>query len=96
MTPSPPLPQDIWDALPAEARALFEAMHFQIEALRAEVAALKARHDANSQNSSRPPSSDPPHVKRRPPRPATERGRGGQPGHKRARRCPTLVAHWAG
>ena len=63
--------------MPVEVRAL-------IEALRVEVAALKARLDANSQNSSRPPSSDSPHVKRQPPRPATKRKRGGQPGHKRA------------
>ncbi len=55
-----------------------------IEALRAEVAALKARLDANSQNSSRPPSSDSPHVKRQPPRPPTKRKRGGQPGHQGA------------
>ncbi len=77
MTPSPPLPPDVWDALPVEARAL-------IEALRTEVAAVKARLDANSSNSSRPPSSDPLHVKSQPPRPTTRRKRGGQPGHKRA------------
>lgn len=83
MTPAPSLPQDVWDATPAEARALIEALLIQMEALRAEVATLKARLDANSQNSSRPPSSDPPHVKRQPPRPASKRKRGGQPGHKR-------------
>ena len=77
MTPSPPLPPDVWDALPGEVQTL-------IEALRAEVAALKARLDANSSNSSKPPSSDPPHVKRQPPRPTSKRKRGGQPGHKRA------------
>lgn len=77
MTPAPPLPSDVWDALPVEVRTL-------IEALRAEVASLKARLDADSSNSSRPPSTDPPHVRRQPPRPTTNRRRGGQPGHKRA------------
>ena len=84
MMPAPPLPQVVWDATPPEARAFIAAVLLQVDALRAEVATLKARLDANSQNSSRPPSSDPPHVKRQPPRPATKRKRGGQPGHKRA------------
>lgn len=84
MTPTPPLPQDTWSALPAEARALIEALLSQVQTLQAEVAALKARLDRNSSNSSKPPSSDPPHVKRQPPRPTSKRKRGGQPGHKRA------------
>ena len=84
MTPALPLPEDVWDALPPEARALIEVLLSQVQALQAEVATLKARLDANSSNSSRPPSSDPPHVKRQPPRPATKRRRGGQPGHKRS------------
>jgi transposase len=61
MTPSPPLLPDVRDALPVEGRAL-------IEAVRAEVAAQETRLDANSSNSSKPPSTDPLHVKRRPPR----------------------------
>ena len=59
-------------------------MRLQIEALQAEVATLDARLDANSQNSSKPPSTDPPHVKRQPPRPTSKRKTGGQLGHKRA------------
>ena len=84
MTPTPPLPPDLWNALPIEARALIEALLSQVQTLQAEVATLKARLDLNSSNSSRPPSSDPPHVKRQPPRPTSKRKRGGQPGHKRA------------
>jgi transposase len=84
MTPAPPLPQHIWDALPVEARTLMEALQAQVEALRAEVVTLKARLDSNSSNSSKPPSTDPLHVKRQPPRPASKRKRGGQPGHMRA------------
>lgn len=86
MTPSSPLPQDVWDATPPQARSLITALLLQIDVLGAEVARLKARLDANSQNSSKPPSSDPPHVKRQPPKPASKRKRGGQSGYKRALR----------
>ena len=86
MTPLPPLPQAVWDALPSEAQSLVEALRLQIQSLQAEIATLKARLDANSHNSSKPPSSDPPHLKRQPPKPASKRKRGGQPGHKRALR----------
>ena len=84
MTLPPPLPQDVWQATPDDSRALIEALLFQVEALRAEVAALQARLDANSSNSSRPPSTDPPHLKRRPPAPPSGKKRGGQHGHKRS------------
>jgi transposase len=96
MTPSPPLAQDIWDATSPEARAFIAALLLQVEALRAEVATLKARLDANSQNSSKPPSSDPPHLKRQPPRTASKRKRGGQPGHKRAIRPMVAPERLAG
>ncbi len=86
MTPSPPLPPEVWDALPVEARALIQAMQLQIAALQAEVRSLKDRLDSNSRNSSRPPSSDPIHLKRQPPTTPSGKKRGGQPGHKRATR----------
>lgn len=55
-----------------------------VEALRAQVAELTARVGQNSQNSSRPPSSDSPFTK---PAPKSLRGKsgckpGGQPGHE--------------
>ena len=87
MSPTPPLPPHVWDALPAEARALIAAMQAPIEALRAEVRDLQARLDADSTNSSKPPSSDPLHVKRRPPRAPSGKRRGGQPGHPRHARA---------
>ena len=84
MTSPPLLPQPVWDALPAEARALIQVMRLQIDALQAEVQALKAQLGSNSHNSSKPPSGDPIHLKRQPPRPPSGKKRGGQPGHRRA------------
>src|SRR5262249_43518111 len=49
------------------------------------------RLNQNSINSSRPPSTDPPAVKRRPPRPPSGCRPGGQPGHERRQR-PLLPA----
>ena len=72
--------------MPVVARTLIEAMQRQIEALQAEVQALKYRLDTNSRNSSKPPSTDPPHLKRKPPKPPSGKKRGGQPGHQRATR----------
>ena len=86
MTPTPPLPPEVWDALPVEVRALIQAMQLQVAALREEVRALKAQVGSNSRNSSRPPSADPIHIKRQPPRTPSGKKRGGQPGHKRATR----------
>jgi transposase len=83
MSPAP-LPQSVWDTLPVEVRALIEAMRLQIDTLQAEVHSLKAQLNSNSHNSSKPPSTDPIHLKRQPPRPPSVKKRGGQPGHRRA------------
>jgi transposase len=53
----------------------------QVEALSRRVAELEAQLGQNSTNSSKPPSSDPPGV-RRTRKPPTGRRPGGQPGHK--------------
>lgn len=64
---------------PRDARiAELEARVAELEAL---VKELLARLAQNSQNSSKPPSSDPPTMAR-PPKEPTGRSRGGQPGHK--------------
>jgi transposase len=60
---------------------VFDRYEERIAKLEAEVTELKARGEPNSQNSSKPPSSDGPHVKRKPPRLASGRNRGGQLGH---------------
>lgn len=52
----------------------------RVEALEREVAQLKARLGQNSQNSSKPPSTDPPGTQH-PQKEPSGRGPGGQPGH---------------
>lgn len=86
MTDRPPLPQDIWDTLSPAAQAAVLAL---VGTFEQRIAALEERLGKNSTNSSKPPSSDPPSVKRRPAVPPSGRKRGGQPGHGRHRR--TLV-----
>ena len=58
-----------------------DALAAEVAALKAEVTELRARLAQNSKNSSRPPSSDPPGVKREKKKPSG-RKRGGQPGHQ--------------
>ena len=67
-------------------RLQIEAMRLQVDALQEEVQALKTQLGTNSRNSSKPPSSDPIHTKRQPPRPPSAKKRGGRPGHQRATR----------
>jgi transposase len=78
MTP-PSLPPGVFDALPPAVQAY-------IRYLEARLADLEARLGQTSANSSKPPSSDPPHAKPAPPRTPSGKRRGGQPGHpKRSR-----------
>jgi transposase len=57
-----------------------------IAAFEARIAALEARLNQNSSNSSRPPSTDGPRHKRGVPKPPSQRRRGGQKGHPKAER----------
>ena len=77
------LSPDLWVELPQQAQEMFVTMHTHIEGLEVRIHELEARLDQHSQNSSRPPSSDPPSFKR-PQRPSSSGGRkrGGQPGHR--------------
>ena len=54
--------------------------------MEARVNDLEARLKLNSTNSSKPPSSDPIGMKRKPPAPPSGKKRGGQPGHRKAHR----------
>src|SRR5262249_26242595 len=86
----PPISVALWDQIPPAAQAailaLVQRYEQRLQALRQQVAHLTQRLNQNSTNSSRPPSSDSPHVKRRPPKPSAGRQRGGQPGHARQQR----------
>src|SRR3954451_8005741 len=90
MLPVPPIPAELWDQIPPAAQAailaLIQQYEQRLQVLQQQVAQLTERLNQNSTNSSRPPSSDPPHVKRRPPTQSSGRKRGGQPGHARQQR----------
>ena len=80
MTTQPPLPQPIWDQLSPDAQAAVSALVVSFER---RITDLEERLGKNSTNSSRPPSTDSPAVKRRPPLPPSGKKRGGQAGHAR-------------
>jgi transposase len=73
------------DATIAEQARTIAELKALVEKLTAQVAKLEDRLGQNSRNSSKPPSSDSPDV-RRPPRTPTGRRPGGQPGHKKRER----------
>jgi len=77
------------------------ALAARYERLEARVEKLEEQLRGSSRNSSLPPSQDPPSAPPRPTKPASGRGRGGQPGHEgRHRRLLPLervdqvVEHW--
>lgn len=88
---APPLPRERWDQIPVHLQAaiwvMVEGDTQRLAALAAGVAEVKEQLNQHSQNSSRPPSSDGPQVKRPPPREASGRKRGAQPGHPVQRRA---------
>src|SRR6185436_6067511 len=87
MTPKRPaiVPVEVWEQAPEAVQVVMGAMveyyERRIAKLESEVRELTARLNQTSQNSSKPPSSDGPHVKRKPPKPPSGRKPGGQPGH---------------
>src|SRR2546425_3800095 len=85
-----PIPKELWDQIPPAAQAalrvLIDALQQRIATLEQQVADLQAQLGQNSGNSSKPPSSDGPQVKRQPPRQPSGRPRGAQPGHPLHRR----------
>ena len=91
--PPTPLPDHLWNSaspeLQAAIRALVRIHQQQLATLEGRVHDLEARLKLNSTNSSKPPSSDPIGLKRKPPTPRTGKKRGGQAGHRKA--CRPLV-----
>ena len=79
----PQLPPEVFAELPEAVRAHITALEQIIRTLSAQVAELTVRVGKNSSNSSRPPSSDPPHAKPAPPKKPSGKQRGGQPKHPR-------------
>lgn len=71
-----------WQATPETVRQLVLNLLASLEQLQQEVGRLSERVNQTSQNSSKPPSSDPPSVKRKPPVKKGQRKQGGQPGHR--------------
>jgi transposase len=82
-----PQPPDFPDNLPPQVVAYIRALEAAITELKAEVAELKAQLHQNSANSSKPPSSDAPHLKPAPPKRPSGKRSGGQPGHPKAERA---------
>lgn len=92
MRKEPPLPRELWDQIPPPVQAALllvvegyeqrtSSLEAEVVALKGEIRELKVQLGQNSQNSSRPPSSDGPYSKRKPPREPSDRKRGGQLGH---------------
>src|SRR5215831_20281431 len=97
MVSEPPIPADLWAQIPAAAQTALrvllqqqeqrlQALQQQVVELQQQVKDLQDRLNQNSTNSSRPPSTDLPGVKRSPPHAPTGRAAGGQPGHPLQRR----------
>src|SRR4051812_5005380 len=90
---STPLPDHLWNTatpdLQAAILALVQLHQQQLATLEARINDLEARLKLNSTNSSKPPSSDPIGLKRKPPTPRSGKQRGGQPGHRKT--CRPLV-----
>jgi transposase len=90
MIDPPPIPHELWAKVPLDAQAAiavaFLAMRQRVDELEARLGDLEARLKLNSTNSSKPPSSDPIGMKRKPPTPPSGKKRGGQFGHRKARR----------
>jgi len=85
MTCAPPIPAALWEQIPPAAQAavlaLVQSYEQRLTALQRRLEDLEQQLGQNSTNSSRPPSSDPPTVKRAPPEAPSGRRSGGQPRH---------------
>src|SRR5215471_16506942 len=83
MSAGPPIPDELWQQIPLAAQAAIRGL---VQRYEQRLADLEARLNQNSTNSSKPPSSDPPALKRSPPKTPSTKKAGGQHGHAKARR----------
>ncbi len=92
MRREPPLPQALWSQIPPPVQAALwlvvegyeqriTGLEAQVAELQGELRELRAQLGQTSQTSARPPSSDGPPVKRKPPKAPSGRKPGAQPGH---------------
>ena len=76
-----PITAEDWENTPASVQGVIIMLWREIQTLKEQVAKLQERVNKNSQNSSKPPSSDPPQKRSYPkPEPSGEK-KGGQKGH---------------
>ncbi len=95
LPPGLPIPQEDWERTPLSVQAVVIALwqenqvlkqqvaslQQRVSTLQAEVEKLRERVNKNSQNSSKPPSSDPPQKRTYPKPEPSGRKKGAQPGH---------------
>jgi transposase len=82
MDTTPPFPPELWEQTPIAIQEYIRTLEARVAELEATVQRLLERLQQDAQNSSRPPSSDPPQVLgKRARRAPSGRQRGGQPGH---------------
>ncbi len=67
VTDPPGISQTDWQGTPVTVQQLVLTLLATVGQLQQEVAQLREQVNKSSQNSSKPPSSDPPSVKRKPP-----------------------------
>lgn len=108
MNELPPLSPEVRASLPPEVQHYLQGLEAhvvllsdQVAALQKQVQQLQTQLKQNSQNSSRPPSSDLPSAPARPKKGASGRKRGAQPGHPGHRRefvpeseLSAIEVHW--
>jgi transposase len=87
--PPPGISRQDWDATPESVQILVCTLLANVAELQQAVGQLQERVrqleeqvGKNSRNSSKPPSSDPPHLKKAPAKEKGRRKQGGQPGHE--------------
>ena len=98
------IPSPDWDVTPDSVQRLVYTllaavgeMQTSIGQMQQRIKQLEEQVGKNSRNSSKPPSSDPPSVKKAPPKAASGRKQGGQPGHEgqgRSLKPPEAVKHF--